>query len=194
MTMPLGSEPCTRPRAVRLRRPRPQGERTLVNRATLDECELHQLFDRLFPNGFDGADVRAELAPDEPTTCEWVAACLWDVFSDNHDVIAPDGRLADIGSFRGAAGFLAAFLNAKLGTSRYGYLDFYMGTLWKSPDADPSPVYRMIFRRLQREGCAWHYCDEPRHEQLIAAHQGPLPPTVQAYRDIYGHSPQGWPP
>lgn len=46
-------------------------------------------------------DVRREYEmspvnePDEVT--ELVGLCLWDIFSDNHDVIAPDGRLADIG-------------------------------------------------------------------------------------------------
>ena len=33
---------------------------------------------------------------------ELVGRCLWDVFSDNHDVVAPDGRLVDIGSLRAA--------------------------------------------------------------------------------------------
>jgi hypothetical protein len=43
--------------------------------------------------------------PHEELT-ELVGLCLWDVFSDSHDVIAADGRLADIGSFRGAGAFL----------------------------------------------------------------------------------------
>lgn len=42
---------------------------------------------------------------DEEVT-ELVGLCLWDVFSDNHDVIAADGRISDIGSFRGAGAFL----------------------------------------------------------------------------------------
>jgi hypothetical protein len=35
-----------------------------------------------------------------------VGACLWDVFADNHNVVAADGRAVDIGSFRGASAFL----------------------------------------------------------------------------------------
>jgi hypothetical protein len=35
-----------------------------------------------------------------------VGLCLWDTFSDNHEVIAADGRLADIGSFRGPGAFI----------------------------------------------------------------------------------------
>src|SRR5438128_2517757 len=49
-------------------------------------------------------EVRREYrrTPVQPDA-ELVGLCLWDVFSDNHDVIAADGRVADIGSFRGAA-------------------------------------------------------------------------------------------
>lgn len=137
----------------------------------LPDPELHALFDRLFPGGFAGADVLAEIAPEgwerspllacfhpsveqvfeeqltihrnlealrrvrdggnppaeseqEPTldnvrreyepapvceqeeVTELVGLCLWDVFSDNHDVMTADGRIADIGSFRGAGAFL----------------------------------------------------------------------------------------
>jgi hypothetical protein len=46
---------------------------------------------------------------------ELVGKCLWDLFSDNHEVVAPDGRIAHLGSFRAAGGFLAETLNAELG-------------------------------------------------------------------------------
>ena len=46
---------------------------------------------------------------------ELVGMCLWDVFSDNHEVKGPDGRWADLGSFRASAGFIAEWINAKLG-------------------------------------------------------------------------------
>jgi hypothetical protein len=39
---------------------------------------------------------------------EIVGECLWDVFSDKHDVVAAYGRTVDIGSFRGA--FLDEYL------------------------------------------------------------------------------------
>ena len=42
---------------------------------------------------------------DEELT-ELAGQCLWDVFSDNHEVIAADGRLVNMGSFRGASAFL----------------------------------------------------------------------------------------
>jgi hypothetical protein len=88
---------------------------------------------------------------------EIVGKCLWDIFSDNHDVIAPDGRVMDIGSFRGAGHTIAEWLNETLGCSDYDYIDFYMGTVWISSRADLSPVYRMIFERLKRLGFDWRY-------------------------------------
>ena len=88
---------------------------------------------------------------------ELVGQCLWDIFSDNHDVLGPDGRLVDIGSFRGAGGFLADCLNRQSGRQEYDYMDFYMGTIWLSRRADLTPVYRMIFRRLKAQGYDWTY-------------------------------------
>ena len=83
---------------------------------------------------------------------ELVGKCLWKIFSDNHSVIADDGREADIGSFRGAGGFLADFA----GGGRC-YLDFYMGTIWIDRRCDLAPVHEFIFRRLRAEGLDWIY-------------------------------------
>lgn len=143
----------------------------------LDEDELKAEFAALFPHGWAGPDVMAELAPEgweksplvavfhpsldqvyeesvrlhrnmadfpgrkpdapppppEPTRAEveadyaygdveparecqeLVGRCLWEVFSDNHEVSADDGRLLDLGSSRAAGGFLADVLNAQGG-------------------------------------------------------------------------------
>lgn len=89
---------------------------------------------------------------------ELVGLCLWDVFSDNHEVIAPDGRIADLGSARGSAGFIADWISEQQNElRRYDYMDFYMGTRVISQRADLTPVYRMIFNRLQLQGCDWIY-------------------------------------
>jgi hypothetical protein len=88
---------------------------------------------------------------------ELVGKCLWDVFSDNHDVLGPDGRVVDIGSFRGAGGFIADCINTQIGRREYDYIDFYMGTIWLAQRADLTPVYRMIFRRLQAHSYDWTY-------------------------------------
>ena len=197
------------------------------------DAELHAFFDRLFPQGFAGPDVLAELARDgwersplvvcfhpsveqkyverlqfhealqslrnawrsrrrttdvdeaqpapptledvrrahEPTPInvdeemtELVGLCLWDVFSDNHEVIAADGRSVDIGSFRGAGAFLDQHLTREDdGWHRDDYMRFYLGTSWISRRADLAPVYAMIFRRLKAVGGDWvyHFPDDP---------------------------------
>jgi hypothetical protein len=191
----------------------------------LTDRELHTFFARLFPHGFAGADVLAEIAPEgwerspllacfhpsvdqlfeervaihrnmeewrrlgrrregtaaleprpEPTledvrreyepaavneeeeVTELVGLCLWDIFSDNHDVIAADGRLANIGSFRGAGAFLDEHLTRdQEGWKDGDYMRFYMGTIWISRRADLIPVYAMILRRLNAAGADWVY-------------------------------------
>ena len=137
---------------------------------------------------------------------ELVGQCLWDIFSDNHEVIGPDGRVVDIGSFRGAGGFIAACLNRQIDRQEYDYIDFYMGTIWIAQRADLTPVYQMIFRRLKAHGHDWMYyvpseslvqCTNrgtTHHEAVEAARHQPPPPTVQAYHSVYGRFPAGWPP
>ena len=61
---------------------------------------------------------------------ELVGQCLWDVFSDGHEVVAEDRRVLDLGSFRGSGDFLAEILNRQIGAEHYDYLSFYMGTIW----------------------------------------------------------------
>lgn len=88
-----------------------------------------------------------------------LGTCLWDVFSDNHEVIGPEGKAYDIGSFRGSGGFIAQFLNVQYPLERsYDYLDFYMGSGWVLQDrADLTPLYEWIFRRLKANECDWRY-------------------------------------
>ena len=185
-------------------------------RYTDEECLT--LFASLFPKGFAGEDVLAEIAPEgwmdstlhfvfhatldqvhwervqphrnlrewqwrskdggqepEPSledvratygdgpveteheVRELVAMCLWDVFSNEHDVVNRDGRLVDIGSWRSAAGFLAEQLNRQTGESRYDCVDFYMGSFGVSQRADLTPVYEMVFRRLKERLLDWRY-------------------------------------
>jgi hypothetical protein len=102
-------------------------------------------------------DVRKEYQPypveQDAEVTELVGLCLWDVFSDNHEVIAADGRLADIGSFRGAGAFIDEHLTRDRDGLREGdYLRFYMGTIWIGQRADLAPVYAMILSRLKAVG------------------------------------------
>ncbi len=87
--------------------------------------------------------------------------CLWDIFSDNHEVFAPDQRVIDLGSFRAMGGFLADMVNRQIGRQEYDYLAFYLGTIWVAQRADLTPVYEMIFRRLKKRRLDW-ICHFPR--------------------------------
>jgi hypothetical protein len=88
---------------------------------------------------------------------ELVGQCLWDVFSDSHEVVGPGGRVLDLGSFRGSGDFLAEVLNRQSRAEGYDYLDFYMGTIWVAQRADLTPVYTTIFRRLRDRRLDWIY-------------------------------------
>ena len=122
---------------------RPNDERPLPNEPTLEEV---------------AGDFREQPIDADCEVSELVGQCLWDVFSDGHEVLAADGRALDLGSFRASGGFLADVLNRQHECSRrYDYLDFYMGTIWVAQRADLTPVYRMIFGRLRQRGHDWVY-------------------------------------
>lgn len=120
--------------------------------------------------GTDWAERGREVDPvEEPA--ELLGLCLWDVFSDNHSVIAADGREVNLGSFRGTAGEIAEFFeeppdfmaegddeDPRFGAWRGAdYMNFYMGTIWVQGRTDLGPVYRLIFRRLKDQGADWKY-------------------------------------
>src|ERR1700739_429678 len=106
-------------------------------------------------------DVRATYGEGPVETAhevrELVAMCLWDVFSNEHRVVDRDGRLVDIGSWRGAAGFLAEQLNRQTGESRYDYVDVYMGSFWVSQPASLTPLCEILFPRLKEGLFDWRY-------------------------------------
>jgi hypothetical protein len=87
---------------------------------------------------------------------ELVGACVWDIFSDNNDVVK-DNQRYHIGSFRGAAGFIADWLN-QTSEKQYDYMDFYMGNTARDDEdgeVDLKPIYGWLFRRLKQAGCDW---------------------------------------
>jgi len=99
-------------------------------------------------------------SPDVEDTgaCDVMGMALWDVFSDNHDVVDPNGVAYHLGSFRGSAGTIAETLNETYDLGRrYTYIDFYMGASLGEDDAPFRPVYEWIFRRLYERDCDWHY-------------------------------------
>jgi hypothetical protein len=131
------------------------------------------------------APTREEIAaefretPIEPRheCAQLVGECVWDVFSDSHEVIGPDRRVLDLGSFRSSAGFIADFAKPDLKSMEpldlpeefqiklpegfppfdMSYMQFYMGSTRTSARTDLTPIYRMIFRRLKARGHDWVY-------------------------------------
>jgi hypothetical protein len=100
-------------------------------------------------------DFRERPIEAEQEVRELVGQCLWDIFSDSHEVVGPDSRVLDLGSFRGSGDFLADVLNRQIGAKHYDYMNFYMGTIWLAQRADLTPVYQMIFRRLRGRRLDW---------------------------------------
>lgn len=116
--------------------------------------------------------IRAEfeetpVKPDEE--CRDIVGCvLWEVFSDNHSVIADDGREIDLGSFRGTSSTLDAFDRSNIDEeagmedwldvwNRGDHMRFYCGLAFISGRTDYEPVYAMVFRRLKALGADWIY-------------------------------------
>jgi hypothetical protein len=95
---------------------------------------------------------------------------LWEIFSQNNEVVSPDGRIYDLGSWRGTGGFIADFLNAYLKREQrieagagdpFFYLDFYMGLMVRGEEeAWEVPLlllYGHFFEYLKARGCTWRY-------------------------------------
>lgn len=105
------------------------------------------------------ADDRCKPIQPREECRQLLGRCLWDVFAENHEVIAPDRRLCDLGSFRAAAGFIADWLTGRLEPRGpgYDYMDFYLGTIMIGERTDLTAVYELIFQRLRNDGCDWKY-------------------------------------
>ena len=106
-----------------------------------------------------------------------IGLALWDVFSNNHSVIAPDGRIANLGTFRGTASFIEAWVNESIGVQVYDYTFFYggIGRGTKADYVDLTPVYSLIFGRLHRLGFQWQRDEDARCSAAI----------LRAYANIY---------
>jgi len=122
------------------------------------ECEA--FLDRFLPPIAELPDeVRAALAtgadPSDHASLELLGCCLWDIFSDNHDVVDAEGRVYHLGSFRGTGDFLADRMEIRYPDDPgFDYVDFYMGTCGVD---GPAAVYRWIFEGLKEAGCDWIY-------------------------------------
>ena len=94
----------------------------------------------------------------DPEIVHLLGSALWDVFSQNHQVLDAEGNRYDAGSFRTAAGVIAEAIDRRYrDAGHHDYLDFYLGTLAYPEGLDLTPVYRWIFSRLKEAGCEWRY-------------------------------------
>jgi hypothetical protein len=84
---------------------------------------------------------------------------VYDIFSNNHDVVGFDKKSFDLGSLRGSGHFIADFLNENYNnpTKKYEYMDFYMGTIWIKSRGDLTPFYEYVFLKLKEFQCDWNY-------------------------------------
>jgi hypothetical protein len=167
----LYEESCRRHRNLAALR-RPNDQHPLPPEQTLDEV---------------ARDFREHPVETEREVRDLVGQCLWDVFSDGHEVVGPDGRVLNLGSFRASGEFLAEVLNRQIGTEQYDYLDFYMGTSWLGQRTDLTPVYQMIFRRLRSRQLQWIY----HFPRLYAVNFRPLKEALDQQRapDWLNYSP-----
>lgn len=85
--------------------------------------------------------------------------CVYDIFSNNHEVVGHDAKIYDFGSFRGSGRFIAEFFNKEFDNlnKNYDYLDFYMGSIWIKSRGDLLPFYEFIFNNLKEFNCDWNY-------------------------------------
>ena len=121
---------------------------------------------------------------------EILGLCLWDIFSENHEVIAANGKIHDIGSFRGAAGFIANYINTHIKgiDINYDYVDFYLGSAYISTRADLTPLYEEIFKGLKSAGCNWKY-SFPKM-QIIDLANFPNSPKFENQNDFLNYDPE----
>lgn len=91
---------------------------------------------------------------------ELLGDCLWDVISNNHDLILATGERVDFGSFRMVSALIDQFIIGETLSDAWDCGDstrFYMGTSFVSGRTDLTPVYRLIFQRLRAVDCRWCY-------------------------------------
>lgn len=84
--------------------------------------------------------------------------CVWSVFSNNHDVVGPDGMVYHLGSFRGTGSFLSKLIGQTYPDAPlFDYMDFYCADVFIERRADVTPVYELIFERVKEQNCDWIY-------------------------------------
>lgn len=122
--------------------------------------------------------TRSRLAEEE----EWpelLGSCLWDILSDNHELVDETGSRFNFGSFRAVSALIDEFLEGEAlsdGWDCRDHMRFYMGTMIAGERADLRPVYRLIFSRLRNHGYEWcHVFPRIYRIRLHAADKDPTP-------------------
>jgi len=148
-----------------------------------------------------------------------IGNALYNIFSKNNEVLAADGSVYDIGSWRGSAGFIADYLNEyyPCPDMKFDYTHFYWGT---PQDENNKSVmylaYKYIFTKLKEKDCNWRYFnlraegledpvseDSDTGEGLLNTNDlpdmqnvdltnfaRPLTATVKAFIEIYRRAPE----
>ena len=114
----------------------------------------------------------------------------WDIFSNNHDVISPSGKIAHIGSWRGSGSTIGDILHElKAGDTGYGYLDFYMGSGFVDDLDSESRLryYLAAMQSLKAAGGDWLCASAPYAEDVEVAD---LPVLVRAYVEVFTRLPE----
>jgi len=88
-----------------------------------------------------------------------LALAIYEIFSNNHQVVDMKGKLYDLGSLRGSGRFLAEFLNMYYpGPIKvYDYLDFYCTYSFIEHRSDLSPLFKHVFQKLKSRDINWIY-------------------------------------
>ena len=128
---------------------------------------------RLEASGETGASGE----PDDRGLVHRYGLALWDVFSNNNEVVDGVGVCYDLGSFRGSAGEIARLLEAAYpAVGDFEPLDFYMGSMGEEDDT-VRRAHRDIFERIRALGGDW-VSDVP-HPLIDRS------PVLVAYLDVF---------
>lgn len=90
-----------------------------------------------------------------------VGLCLWDIISDNQDLVDPEGKRIHYPSFRATSALIDQFATQNQGLDNDYYfgdhMRFYLGSGLVGHRVDLTPVYELIFKRLKKLAYRWCY-------------------------------------
>ena len=118
-----------------------------------------ELWDQAKTYLLNRAPSRSSATADEEDVFRVLGTVVWEIFSNNHEVTDAEGKIFDLGSWRGSGGFIADFLNARFapeGKYWFDYMDFY-GGFWGGHDPSLFPLYVYFFQKLKERDCVWRY-------------------------------------